>query len=545
VNEAWRGGAVRPPNWDLLASISLLALALLAYLAYPTAHYSYDAVASGVLLYQWIASGDAGPLFHRYHVLYLPFAAGAEIVLKRLGLEVDPLTLLQLLNAPFAAGAVALFYRVARALEIDVVPSMMLTILLGGGFGYWYFATNGESYPISIFFLLLAFLSAARQPDGASWARSCLPGVWLGLAAGFHGTCLLALPGLVVMTWPLGGDGAGRRRVAATLLATGLVLGAPYAVRYLLSRHTGAPTGPSADVAAFAHEEGWSMRPRMIDEWVSLSASMAPSDWPSVPPSHPALAGAVSLGLLVTTLLPLVLLLGVDRARRRRALAVAVWFAACFVFFSMYFATSPKFASYQWIPLLLLVGLALQQLAQRRSLRPARTVVLAMLVAASLFGSFDLVRRQTDPESNPHLARARAIARLTKPDDLVVHLGRGENQYQKVYLPYFAVRRSLVLERLFDPERATAAQSMQALEARLASAAAGPGRIVVLSDAVDPGSSSREFETTYGIEAGALARLFASHHPRLLAEDPAAGRIYVLTAPASPDQNQRDVPVAP
>jgi hypothetical protein len=534
VNEAWKGSAGRPPNWDLLASTSLFAVALLAYLAFPTAHYSYDAVASGILLYQWIGSGDAGPLFHRYHVLYLPSAAGAEIVLRWLGLELDPLTLLQLLNAPFAAGAVALFYRVARAMGIDGLPSMMLTILLGGGFGYWYFATNGESYPISIFFLLLAFLSAARQRSGASWIGSCVPGVWLGLAAGFHGTCLLALPGLVVLAWPRRGDRPGTRRVAATVLAAGLVLAAPYVLRYLLIRHASVPSGPSADVAALAHEEGWSVRPRLIVQWLSLSRSMAPKDWPSVPPSHPGLAGAVSLGLLATTLLPLVLLLGVDRARRQPALAVAVWFAACFVFFSMYFATSPKFASYQWIPLLLLVGMALQQLAQRPSLRPAGMAFLATLVGATLCCSFDLVRRQTDPESNPHLARARAIARLTKPDDLVVHLGRGENQYQKVYTPYFAVRRSLVLERLFDPARATAAQSMQALEDRLAAAAAGPGRIVVLSDAVEPGASSREFEKAYGISEGAIARLFASHRPQLLAEDPAAGRLYVLTAPVAP-----------
>jgi hypothetical protein len=515
----------------MLASLSLFAVALLAYLAFPTAHYSYDAVASGVLLYQWITSGDLAPLFHRYHVLYLPLVAAAETVSRRLGLELDPLTLMQLLNAPFAAGAVALYYRMARASGLDGLPSMTLSLLLGGGFGFWYYATTGEPYPISIFFLLLAFLSAVRETGRRSWARSFVPGVWLGLAAGFHGTCLLALPGLVVLIWPRRSDGAGPRRVVAAVLAAGVTLGVPYAARYLMARHGSGPSGPAVDVSAFAHEEGWSYRPRPIDQWRSLTRSMAPTDWPSVPSAHPGLAKSLSLALLLTTLLPLALLFGADRARRRLIVAVTVWFAACFMFFSMYFPESPKFASYQWIPMLLLVGLALQQVAKREALRRAGTAFLAGLVGTALFCSFDLVRRQTDPESNPHFARARAIARLTRPDDLVVHLGRGINQYQKVYTPYFAVRRSLVLERFFDGSRAAPEQSMRALEARLASAATGPGRVVVLSDAIEPGPSSREFEKTFGLEDGSLARLFAAHRPQRLADDPAAGRLYVLTTP--------------
>ena len=130
------------PRRETLASLALFAIALSAYLAFLTAHYSYDAVASGLLLYQWMATGHVEQLFHRYHVLYLPVAAGAEMILSRIGLEVDPLTLLQMLNAPFAAGCVALYFRLARAFGIDGPLSAMLGMLLGGGFSAWYYATN-------------------------------------------------------------------------------------------------------------------------------------------------------------------------------------------------------------------------------------------------------------------------------------------------------------------------------------------------------------------------------------------------------------------
>ena len=272
----------------MLASLALFAVALSAYLAFLTSHYSYDSVAGGVLLYQWMASGNVGQLFHLYHVLYLPLAAGVELMLGRIGLEVDPLTLLQMLNAPFAAGCVALYYRLARAFGLDGLLSAMLSLLLGGGFSAWYYATNGEPYPISIFLLLLAFLSAARIPDRTSWGRSCVPGAWLGLATGFHGTCLLALPGLVVLTWPRGRHRAGFPRVAEMIVAAGLVIGLLYAVRYLLIHQTDPVFGLSADASAFASEEGWSIRPRLIDQWRGLARSMAPTDWPALPTGWPS-----------------------------------------------------------------------------------------------------------------------------------------------------------------------------------------------------------------------------------------------------------------
>src|SRR5262245_18609061 len=92
--------------------------ALGSYTAFLTAHHSFDAVAGGVLLLQWVANGAARQLFHPYHILYLPLAAAADGVLSHVGLVVDPLTLLQLINTAFAAGAVALFYRIARRLGL-------------------------------------------------------------------------------------------------------------------------------------------------------------------------------------------------------------------------------------------------------------------------------------------------------------------------------------------------------------------------------------------------------------------------------------------
>jgi hypothetical protein len=514
---------------DLLISVSFFAVALCVHLAFLTAHYSYDSVAGGILLYQWLASGRVAQLFHRYHVLYLPTAAAAEALLSRLGILLDPLTLLQVSSAVSAAASLGLYYRLARALGIDPVLSATTTVLLGAGFSYGYYASNGESYPISLVFLLLAYLAAVRPSSPDSLARSCLPGAWLGLAAAFHGTCLLALPGLAVMTWSPPGERRRYRRTAILLLATGIVLGVPYAARYLLVSHGNAVSGVDADASALAAEAGWSMPPRLLVQWMGLVRSMAPAAWPALPSAHSTLVHALDGILLGVTLLPLALLFGVEASQRRRAFAVAVWLLSAFLFFASYYAGSPKFASYQWAPLLLLVALAVQRIGgSGRSLRLGRSC-LAAIAGLVVLANADLIRRQADPESNPHLVRARAIARLTESRDLVLHLGRGDDQYQNVYTPYFAVRPSLSLDPYFGSEAAT-----RALESRLRSFAAGGGRIVAFGDAIEPSAAAREFETAHHIPEGSLALFFANLRPQRLSQDPAVGSAWLLTAPGSP-----------
>ena len=108
------------------------------------------------------------------------------------------------MSAVFAAGSVVVYNRLARMLGLDAwLSARPPAALARSGFRFWYYATTGEGlYPISIFFLLLAFVSAARIPPRLPPGRACRPPGGLGAAFCFHGTCLLALPGLVVMTWP-------------------------------------------------------------------------------------------------------------------------------------------------------------------------------------------------------------------------------------------------------------------------------------------------------------------------------------------------------
>ena len=182
---------------ELLISLAIFVVALSIYLTFLTAHYSYDSVGGGILLYQWMAHGKVEQLFQRYHILYLAAAAGVEMILSRIGVELDPLTLLQLLSAAFAAGSIVVYHRLARALGLErALSAIAHRPSRRGLLAFWYYATTGESYPISIFFLLLAFLSAVQAPPRR--VAGCGPpfrAYGSGVATLFHGTCVLALPG--------------------------------------------------------------------------------------------------------------------------------------------------------------------------------------------------------------------------------------------------------------------------------------------------------------------------------------------------------------
>jgi hypothetical protein len=462
--------------------------------------------------------------------------AAVDLFLGFFDLGADPLTLLQSLNALFAAAALALFYRLARRLALDAPLSALLTALLGLGYAYWYYATNAESYPISIFFLILAFLSAQQLPSHPSPARIARPGVWLGLAIGFHVTCVLALPALLLAMWPGPSCEKPLRRVVIAFLAASLLALAPYAATYTYFDKTDPISGLADDLRAtvdpgYRGKVWWSVEPDNVRrQWIGLAEAMAPAQQSAVSQPYPTLSAGLRLGFLALTLLPLALLLP-RRERARRAFMLLAWLGPTFVFFSAYNTASAKFSAYQWIPLLLLIGLAIRSLRPMRFARLTALGLVVVLAAGTLFVSLETLRRQADRASNPHLARALAIRELTEPDDVVVHLGRGENQYQKVYTPYFAVRRSIVLDSYFDRNRQSGEVSLGILGDRIREHMRLARRVLLLDDAAGATESRQEFEEFHGLEPGSLGRFFAGHRPRVAAEHPDLGRLWRLEGP--------------
>jgi len=502
-----------------LISALLFAITLSLYLLVPTAHYSFDAVAGGVLLNQWIALGHFAQLFHKYHILYLPLIALVERALRTVGILVDPLNAAWIVNAFFAAGAATVYYLLALRFGIGRYLALVITAVFSLGYSFWYYATDGEAYAVSIFFLLLGLL-AARIGSASGWLRhACLAGAAIALAADFHITCILALPAAALAVLPADAplrSAHAARQVLALVLTTVVLAGAPYAALARAQKRGGPVSGLAGTVSETIHPDyreplWWSVSPRnLVSEWRSLAESAAPARSRDVEASFPLLARLTQYGLLALSLLPLLLLLpGPPRRPWANGIVPLVWFLPTFLLFGSWLVGSDKFAAYVWAPLLILAAVAL-------------------LAAATVLCGYDVVRKQSVGETNPHLARALAIAECTGPEDLVIHTGRGDFQYQKVYLPYFALRQAMVLDPQFDKERWTTKAALDNMSDRIGAHLASGKRVFILGDVADPGPERDQFEDLHGLERGTLVRFFANYKPTLVTRNALIGRVWEL-----------------
>jgi hypothetical protein len=522
---------------DRLAAVVIFVAAVSLFFGFMTTHYSYDAVAGGVLLHDWIVKGEADKLFHKYHILYLPLAAAVAAGLTAMGVESDPLTLMQTINVLFAAGALSLFFLLARRLGIGRPIALIVTALYASGFSFWYYATDAEPYVVSIFFVMLAMLSALNVPAHAAvLSRLVRPGIWLGLAIGFHVTCVLALPALLLAIWPGLCCSRPYRRVVVVAVAAAVVAVMPYAGVYAYFDGTDPITGLTKDLKKtvaprYSKTQWWSLQPgNVVSQLGSLGTSMVPKQRWNLEEAWPRLSGVVRWGLLALAMSPFALLAR-GAAPVRRIWMLLAWFLATWLFFSMYNSGSIKFASYQWAPLLLLIGLGIDRMRSAPVAQRAAMGLAAALVIGVFANSFDLIRRQTDPASNPHLARATAIANHTEPDDVIVHLGEDDARYQKVYLPYFAVRRSMILPFCFNKDVRESQASLRLVGERVVEHMRQGRRVVLLRDVAEPTDTRRRFEALHGLPEDSLGELFGHFAPRRLANDPVLGDVWALDVP--------------
>ena len=159
--------------------------------------------------------------------------------------------------------------------------------LFGGSFSFWYFATNAESYAPSLFFVLLAFVAAFGRGGRFAVLRPWVAGLATGIASGFHITCILALPAVVLATV------TGRSRRDALRIATFVAMMAivvattPYAMTYLMFEGTDPVSGFSSGLSASLNSShgpasGWSFEAgNILRQWWGLMRAIAPTDWPA------------------------------------------------------------------------------------------------------------------------------------------------------------------------------------------------------------------------------------------------------------------------
>jgi len=521
------------PSWQaFLFAFSALGI----YLAFPTANYSYDAVAYVSFIHRASFLGMDQHLWNNYHILYIPLGYLLEKAFLWFGGMPEVLLLMQITNALFSALSLFVFFKLVYSEVKDSLITLVTVGLLAFSYAYWYYSTDPEVYPPCIFFLLLTFHYALRLAHRRKYLDSFYAGLFGGMAFGFHVSSLLI--GLVVFLALALQNPQGRLSGAYFIKQFCIYLGVfflvaftPYYIRNHYYANQSVIKEMSELLVYVAREEGELFkRPyNPLVEYQGLQEGFSP--W------GPEDSELFPLDRLVTRALLLSIYLAVLwqakslwRQFRKPTGLLGAWAISYFLFFTAYNIGSIKFAPFQLIPVFFLFGLATKIFLkglQRASLVKGLLGVGVFLLAEVNFVGF--IYPESQLENNLNYQKALFIQQHTQPGDLVIHYGIGENILQKVYLPYFAGRDELILDFTFNPYRASYSEALTFLDQRIAQRAAQGRQVFIFSELLEDEALIRQFHAKHKLPEGLLKKFFLRYQPRLHAVFNEGFKLYVLS----------------
>jgi hypothetical protein len=515
-----RSPLLSPASLTLIVAVALLGV----FLSWPTANYSYDAVAYSALIHHGVHGGGVARLWHQYHMLYMPVGYALAAAVTALGVTVEVLAMMQVLNAVVTALGLLLFAALVRRFTGSLDVALAATAVLGLSFAVWYYATDPEVYPPAILFMLLAMWWVAAARTNAPLPGAVGAGLCLGLAVGFHVVFVLVVPAVAVALLLPGEGGSGpRRRIGHCAVMLGLaavVAVLPYAVYYWQVVGVGLVEGFGERVSWALTKEsaeggriffGVGFRPDLEVLGILRGFARGPAR-----PSAMLVAGAMLARVLLVAGVVLAVWRGREVWRRFRWPAVLAvgWLIPFFALFSAYDVGDYKFVVLQLPPLVLVIALAAATFPGRRLPTVLMWCCAGLLLAVNLAGTFVPWSRI---ENNLHHRQALFIRDHSAAQDLVIQLGAGDTKMLKVYLPYFGARPGLILDLVF--RTAAPAEALALVEAQVRDCWTTGGSVYVLSDAMEQSSLVRQFERRRGLRPGSLRRFFealgARPHARL------------------------------
>lgn len=382
----------------------------------------------------YILYGVIGWIFHRLLSLYV---------------ELSAVTSLQILDAVLGAAGAWLFYRILRKIGLDLVLALLGACALATTLGYWRWSTDAEDYIFSTFLLIVNFYflvtySRDRRP------RPAALGALHALAVGGHIVNLAFAP---VILWFIARANPDKwKRPVAEYAATALVaIGTAYAIALWIVHPANASDAlrwfwGSANRATGV-SFGGGQSPWKLWLWMRTSIHALTSFSPRfVDGPRPGLESMLVPGFLWIARL-LMFFLAADLAwnfrrlsaeHRKITIGCLIWIGAYAIIFSSWQPDTLVYRTTDLPPILLLLSLSARRMAR------TGVAVLASLSLCLFIGNLGAeILPRSCASNNPDLARMSFIRDHTAPSDWITGGGGGD----ELYLPFFAQRRPLVIER--------------------------------------------------------------------------------------------------
>jgi hypothetical protein len=453
------------------------------------------------------ASSRWGYTFPGNYLLYGPLGLLFHGFLTLLGIHQPAVVSLQIMDASLGAAGVFIFFLLLRRLGGDLFSSAIWTAILGSALAYMLWSTEAEDYMFSTVLLLLNFAILARGARERRYDPVLLGGMH---ALAILGHIVNVLFGAVVLYFLWVAYGKKWLRPAAEyLVSAACVVASVYGavIVFVLKpssfRETIIWLEGSAGAGGGALNTGGGYSLAKLLQWLKMSLHIFISFQPGYV-NPPPLAGAryflIGAGVVLTAFAVLLASRLPQVVRKNPAVVggCAIWLAAYAVLFSNWQPYTMVYRVSDLIPLCVLLFLGYESVAPRlRSLFRGLAAALAVCLAVGNLGA-ELLPRSI-ASNNPALARMAFLKANTREGDWIA----GDGGQDEIYIPYFALRRPILI----------------------AAYRAKPEKLAALIDGLLTHGQD-VFVTSRILEADLWKAFFGRYHLTLQARDPAGGDLY-------------------
>ncbi len=417
----------------------------LVYMRYLPVSYDFDGTVFSQHLRYALVKGDIIRALHPHHLLYFPCNYLLYKALHLLlGYQVLEYFHLQLFSLVFGLLTLGLVYKMLKQVTGKLFYSVVGTILMAFTWGFWCYSVEAEVHMAGLFFMVWGIYRLFFKPE--STKNLILSALGFALGAGFHLTNgLIVFSVLSVFIYrkkPF-------KSLVKFLAAYFTFLAVAYLLYYLAAGVNILGLFKNVVSGGKDYFAGYEIKYWKPPSLVTLFESLQTIGRSIIGASAP-LFSVLSLVVLISMAAVIIITARGEKTSAREEKARPLyfemfsWMLPYLLFFSVWTHTGIEFKLNILLPLVILFIYSLSRYRQT----VIKFIILILAVGVMVINFYFVILPANDPGNNKSYQLAEAIKSKTDDDAVIIIAGCGSeiSLYSKIYLPYFAYRKVMILD---------------------------------------------------------------------------------------------------
>ncbi|UCH93058.1 MAG: DUF2723 domain-containing protein [Candidatus Aminicenantes bacterium] len=410
----------------------------LVYFRYLPVSYDFDGTVFSQHLRYALVKSDIIPALHPHHLFYFPCNYYLYKLLHVVvGYQVLEYFHLQLFSLVFGLLTLGVVYKILNHITGKQFFSIIGTLLIGFSWGVWYYSVEAEVDMPGLFFIVSGIYLLFFKPENTK--NLVLSALLFSIAAGFHLTNgLIIFSVLLVFIY--------RKRSFISMLKFlsfyFLFLAVPNFIFYLVTKFNILTLFKKMMLGGEDYFAGYE-----ISYWTPIS-------FDSLFESLQSIGGSILRGwspiitvislLLLVSVVTVIIISARKEKDKKLYYEMLSWILPYLLFFSIWAHTNIGFKLNILLPLLILFIYSLSRFQSTIF----KFIIVLLVIGVSVINFYFAMLPANDLETNVSYQLAEAIRNKTGDNSLVIIAGCGTDisEYCKIYVPYFARRKVLVLD---------------------------------------------------------------------------------------------------